>query len=396
MPFGGLGGVLPLRLGTDSEFGWSAEQHARFCADLVAVSRTAPTFVEGITTGLTGTYTQMATAHDGRNGDGLAKSLSISDAASPNCTVELGKFTNQYGFDINTVEFVRNGWIAIVYSPTFPSRVDLVPGADSATFSFTTSVGLDYVTAIVFGAGPEFNIGDYGGHLLKRNSTTEGNTTYAWLWYQYLRDAQGSAYSTIDTSVRSWELKAQARALGTSQRISEMLAASGTPGSSDAKLGRWAAVLGIQQGIKPRWKIRQDCEQIAQLPEAPTHDYLLAAIGDILAGVATITGIVHPAGTITAWPSGTYWPGIVNGDAAYDLGPGVFSSTRCRMTLQITPVAQGTYSYPLGGSELEYLMSRDVAKFMERTIPATADWDWETGAGAGFILDTSELDLTAL
>jgi hypothetical protein len=34
--------MLPLRLGGDGPTGWSAEQHARLCADLVAIKRTAP------------------------------------------------------------------------------------------------------------------------------------------------------------------------------------------------------------------------------------------------------------------------------------------------------------------------------------------------------------------
>ncbi len=41
MPFGGFA-PLPLRLGGSAEEGWTPEQHARLCADLVAVKRTIP------------------------------------------------------------------------------------------------------------------------------------------------------------------------------------------------------------------------------------------------------------------------------------------------------------------------------------------------------------------
>jgi hypothetical protein len=41
MPLGGLC-PLPLPLGGDAATGWTAEQHARLCADLVACSRTLP------------------------------------------------------------------------------------------------------------------------------------------------------------------------------------------------------------------------------------------------------------------------------------------------------------------------------------------------------------------
>lgn len=40
--FGGFGGALPLRLTPEALTGWSAAQHARFCADLVACKRVAP------------------------------------------------------------------------------------------------------------------------------------------------------------------------------------------------------------------------------------------------------------------------------------------------------------------------------------------------------------------
>ena len=41
MPFGGFA-PLPLRLTNDATRGWSPEQHARACADIVAVTRVAP------------------------------------------------------------------------------------------------------------------------------------------------------------------------------------------------------------------------------------------------------------------------------------------------------------------------------------------------------------------
>lgn len=395
MPFGGLGGALPLRLGPDPELGWSAEQHARFCADLVAVSRTMPAFVESIGTDLGSTPAHRAMSHVGRNGDGLANSLALNDTVGGVCTVEMGAYSNVYG-EVETAPDVIGGWVALVYVLGSFGVVGTTPGADSAAFGFTTSLSPDQASAFIWGAGRSFDIGDYGGHTAKRNSTTEGDSTYAWQWYQYLRDCQGSAYSARDDSVRGWESKAQARALGTSQRISEMLAASSTPGGSDAKLGRWAAILNVQRGTNPKWKVRQDCEAIAQRPSAPTHAYLIAALNDILSGVAVVSDIVHSTGTMTAWPDATYWPGIVNGDAIYDLGRGVFSSSRGRLTLVVSSATSGRYPYPIGGSELEYLMSRDVTRFMDRVLPATAEWAWDASGGTGFILDTSELDLTAL
>jgi len=50
MPLGGFA-PLPLRLGGSAEQGWTAQQHARACADLVALLKTAPFALLDLQTG---------------------------------------------------------------------------------------------------------------------------------------------------------------------------------------------------------------------------------------------------------------------------------------------------------------------------------------------------------
>ncbi len=69
MPIGGALCPFPKRLGGNAEDGWSPEQHARLCADLVAVKRVTPLASWRYTqTGAT-----AVTLHDytGQNGRGL-------------------------------------------------------------------------------------------------------------------------------------------------------------------------------------------------------------------------------------------------------------------------------------------------------------------------------------
>jgi hypothetical protein len=68
MPFGALS-PLPLRLGGSAEEGWTAEQHARFCADMQAIKRVAPlaSWRYSVTT-----TEATVLAYVGQNGSGLA------------------------------------------------------------------------------------------------------------------------------------------------------------------------------------------------------------------------------------------------------------------------------------------------------------------------------------
>jgi len=68
MAIGGFA-PLPLRLGGTGVDGWTAAQHARCCADLVAIKRTAPLYWVRFVTAAPGAPT--VTSYWGRNGAGL-------------------------------------------------------------------------------------------------------------------------------------------------------------------------------------------------------------------------------------------------------------------------------------------------------------------------------------
>lgn len=72
MAFGGAFCPLPIRLGGSAIDGLPAAQHARLCADLVAVSRTAPLAVWTYEQIFDDPYTVTITSYWGQNGSGLA------------------------------------------------------------------------------------------------------------------------------------------------------------------------------------------------------------------------------------------------------------------------------------------------------------------------------------
>jgi YVTN family beta-propeller protein len=393
MAFGGLGGCLPLRHGKGDDTGISAECHARLCADLLAAQRTSTVarislYVDGASTDMPVTLT----GYSGRNGSGGGHAPSVvASYANGSVSILLDTHTNALGQVVDLMPYLSGGATVI-------ARYRGVDGvwrnASAATLQgkvlmYLQALELTHFEVLIFGADTETTIGDYGGHVLNHDAKAENGTTYAYQWYEYLKTAQGSAYSTSDSSVRSWGLKAEARALGTSQRHSEMLAASATPGGADVKLQLWMTVLGVQQALRSQSSVRAECERKARPPEAPATGYLSTAIADLLGLQASFVRLYHPTGTMTDWPSGTYWPGINNGPGTLDMGGGVWASPRSRVTVQVDS------GFSLSTAELTDLMQRRLAGFLDQVLPATADWAWETGGGSGLILGTSKLGLTA-
>ena len=402
MPTGGLA-PLPLRLGADPEYGWTtAEQHARLCADLVALTRVSPVFVADL---LSLAYPGVGddvyfTSYYGRNGEGLQYApRTYALFPSPDyAIVGFAPGPNNLGYTVDLSGYVGSHWCAVASARSY-TVASVMPqavlgGYITAYLAHEVPLSISHTASLVlWDSGYTSAIGDYGGSVDKTNSPAEGASTYASRWYGYLRDCQGSAYTTVSGSVRSWALLAYARALGTSQRIDEMLAASGTPTGSDALLGRWAAILGVQTSSREDWALREDCEVRYAYPDAPTHAYLTTALGALLEGYASVYAITNTSAGFGAWPSGAYWSEIVAGPAWFDLsGDGMFASPRARVVITVTPATAVTVRAVAG------MMSRDVTEFLDRALPATAEWSWEAYAAAtpSFILDTSGLDTGVL
>ncbi len=76
MTFGAFS-PLPLRLGGTATEGWAPEQHARLCADLVAVKRTAPLAKMRISQLAGSPFTAAVETYHGQNGAGLGYAPSI-------------------------------------------------------------------------------------------------------------------------------------------------------------------------------------------------------------------------------------------------------------------------------------------------------------------------------
>lgn len=380
MPFGGLA-PLPLRLGPG---GITAEQHARLCADLTAVDRTLPCL--SLTVWLNGAGPTVGFArYVGRNGSG-PKSAPLYSWSGTVLTIDLGAATNAAGFAVDVLAKTGTDFVVTVSDTAGLALVPAIVGGGAVISIPCVCPGTASVQVQVYAAAATA-IGDYGGHLAKRNSTSEGTSTYAFGWYQMLKTAQGTAYSISDTSVRSWGLKAEARAIGTSQRIAEMLSASTTPHGSDLKLGQWAQIQGIQTANLAKWELREQCE-------FRYSDRLPATADSVDANLAAILGVTFAStttnlGSLASPPSPSYWPGLLDGDALYDLsGEGVYSSPRGLLTVVVN---QGAYT----GDELSDLMTRDVATWLDNNLPATDDWQWSVSTG-GFVLGTSKLGLNSL
>lgn len=77
MPFGSLA-PLPLRLGGSSEQGWAPEQHARICADLVAVKRTLPLARLFLNQDVGTPFAASVTVYLGQNGAGLTYAPAVT------------------------------------------------------------------------------------------------------------------------------------------------------------------------------------------------------------------------------------------------------------------------------------------------------------------------------
>jgi len=87
---------LPLRLGGSIQDGWTPEQHARFCADLVATKRMAPLFWAIATVGVS---VATVDSYRGQNGDGLAFAPTATWIGIGNFTLDFTNkvFTDAFG-----------------------------------------------------------------------------------------------------------------------------------------------------------------------------------------------------------------------------------------------------------------------------------------------------------
>jgi hypothetical protein len=371
MPFGGLGGMLPLRLGVGDCTGISAEHHARLSADLLAAHRTSPAVTLFVRVDASASTAQVL-LYESRLSRGVKQAPKVAIEGG-DLRVYLNTAANDYAEIVDLMPLLVSG---AAFSCMYQDVVGVwheaavTFAAADATLTFDVPAATVSLFALyLYGADGLTTLGAYGAHERKCDSKREGSETYAWHWFQYFSSALGSAYGTGPDTVVTWGNIAKARAFGTSQRISEMLAASATPDGSDAKLDMWSAVLGVPQAGRTRAELRADCEELGRFPEAPTHAFLAAGVARILGREGALVSITSDKGTIAVPPTGTCGPSFETGDPAYDMGGGVWSSPRGHLVLTVQP------RYGLTLDELLNKVNRPLAFFLDRVIRATSDWE---------------------
>jgi hypothetical protein len=133
MPLGAFA-PLPIRLGGSAADGWTATQHARVCADMVSVKRTAPLAVVSVTVNAS-----TATASGIFQGTSGYSSVGAVRNADGDATFSLpATWSDAYGVEHRVVPRVAEGTCANNMVHTFASCMCSVSG--SAIRVVTTAV----------------------------------------------------------------------------------------------------------------------------------------------------------------------------------------------------------------------------------------------------------------
>ncbi len=232
-------------------------------------------------------------------------------------------------------------------------------------------------------------IGDYGGASDKRHSTTEGDVPYAFLWYREIQALRGSAYTIEPSTLVHCENLALARLLAYwASRYPECIRANSLPASAGELVEYWAAVLGIPaRPGEQRWSVRERTaahfRAVRGITLATIEDDLTELLGD-----AFVDASFSEGADLETPPAITYWPGVNDGPAAYDLGGGAWITERSHLYVEV--------QQPAGMSigEFRQLVDVDLFQYLDRTLPAWCTFGW--ALGSGFLLDVSQLDYVGL
>lgn len=215
------------------------------------------------------------------------------------------------------------------------------------------------------------NIGDVGGSLDKRDSTTEGREPYAVAWLREIESGRGSAFSSKAGSLVNAENVAMARfSSAVWSRGAEKFRANATPFRADERLNYWARVLNVpRSSLEPKWRTRDRTIAAYRAALGPTvpniRETLARLLGDayVSADFATGTDLDTP-------PANTYWPGVNPGPSDQDLGNGTWSSPRGHLTVTVTR--------PSGVSTAEFknLLDVQMASLLDDMLRASSTFDW--------------------
>lgn len=389
MDVSGLGGFcpLPIRLGGSAEGGFTAEQHARMCADLAAVATAMPFAV--ITFTKTGS-TFVVHSYRGQNGVGAAHAPALTEVGTGHTRLT---FSAVYSDEYETVDPVAprhvkvtgHGSTAVIGSGFANTSTPSI--IEARTFT-AAGAAVDAKQTVVVGCSTrKFRIDDYDGALDKENCRTE-ETPYAWAQYQDLTSGLGDGFTTERTGVLHARKMAIARQLGEADRINERTTANALPATAHASLGDWVKIMRLRvSGDTPMHQIRQ---RVAAQFEAAKGN----SITDVDAACAAILGPmfvqVHRIGTddLTDEPAPTYWPAGSAGPVDYDIGGGTWLTVRSHIVVEIQDP-------PDIRDPAFQELQQNLYRMLDDLMPAWCTFSLAV-IGDGFTLDVDQLDYQGL
>lgn len=232
-------------------------------------------------------------------------------------------------------------------------------------------------------------IGDYGGASDKADSSTEGTTPYAFLWYQELQAGRGSAYSTDPNALVSVENFAVARSLAWAwSRLPEATVNNSTPVKADDLLDYWASVLRVRVGnSEPRYVTRIKAASKYRISQSNNLVAIEAAVSELM-GDWFNSLLLTEGSDLENPPAGTFWPTINPGPASYDLGAGAWLSSRNHLTVYLNDPDNNTRAAFLQAANV------DLVDLLDGLLPAEWTFGWSTTGG--FLLDISQLGYDGL
>lgn len=367
---------LPLRLGDE----FSATQHARIAADLVAAKRTCPFAVITIDIGAS---SATLVSYTGRNGSG-------ADAA-PTLLYVAGEV--QLTWDKSWLdEYEREHVVNIghldpsVSSTTLKIANAYKNNANTVTVGLFTAAGsltTGRVTLVVYGS-TDARIDHYDGSTDKHDSATEGQEPYAWLWYREFQNMRGSAYSRELYGTVHAENLVIARQFAAVSRAAEKFEANQLPGTADERLESWQKILGVPTIYgDTRWDVRRECEAHYRVTLGNTQQSVDDAVQELLGD--TFVSVTRTIGSdLDTPPSVTEWPGVNPGSSDYDMGGGAWKSVRAHYSVTVQQPVD------LNDGSFHRLVRIKLYRLLDRVLPCWATFDWNTSDG--FVVDESEFD----
>lgn len=379
---------LPLRLGGSANEGWTAEQHARVCADLVAAKRSTPVAILNFSKSGTTVTINWYLGPEGylesdfpvvANGGGAG----VTSLTFPTYWEDDYEQTESYqitGVGVSVESATAGNGTAI---GTSPNTFDVVTFNGSGTLTDLTA------TVEVYGRRNTTTIGDYDGASDKSNCETE-IVPYAWTWYQEYGGMLGSGFSQLAEGPLHATKLALARTHAGTDRAAEAIANNALPGTSDVMLAEWIDILNVViHGEESRHEIRQRAASKFKSGRGNSKTDVDNACLELLGGYF-VTIFRQDSNPLSSPPATTYWPGINPGPTEYDIGGGAWFSERSHLTVEVTK--------PAGIPDADWLtlMNVDLYRELSTLLPAWATFNWAVGISDGFTLDVDELDFTGL